>query len=286
MRKNGGEPSARGTDRGEEHVKLLVRLVWNGAGYAGYQAQNDEGAPKPSIQRTLTAAFSEGLGLPCRVTGCSRTDAGVHALGFAAAVDPAPGCEREGWLRIPVGRVHRAMRRFLPPDIAISGEAEADDGFHPRYSAVGKEYIYRMRDAVWPDPFSEGTAWRLSRPLPPDGVERMNRAASYLTGTHDYTSFMASGSKITDAVRTVTRLTAERRGEEIVLTAAADGFLYNMVRILAGTLADCAMGTFEPEEAAGILAAGDRRRAGRTAPAHGLYLSRVEYDPPVEWVLL
>ncbi len=263
-------------------MKLLVKLIWNGAGYAGYQAQNDEDAPKPSIQRTLTAAFSEGFGFPCRVTGCSRTDAGVHALGFCAAVEPAREHGAD-WLRIPVGRVHRAMRTHLPPDIAIAGEAAVPDEFHPRYSAVGKEYRYRMNDAPWDDPFCAGRAWRLPKPLPPDGVERMNRAAARLVGRRDFSSFMAAGSKITDATRCVTVLNAVRTGHEITLTASADGFLYHMVRILAGTLADCAWGSVEPEDFDGILAARDRRRAGRTAPAHGLYLARVDYDPPIDW---
>ena len=263
-------------------MKLLVKLIWNGAGYAGYQAQNDDAAPKPSIQRTLTAAFSEGFGFPCRVTGCSRTDAGVHALGFCAAIEPSEA--QEDWLRIPVGRVHRAMRRFLPPDIAIAGEAAVPDDFHPRYSAVGKEYVYRMNDAPWDDPFSAGTSWHLPRPLPPDGVGRMNRAAAYFVGRRDFSSFMAAGSKITDAVRCVTALNVTRTGREITLTVSADGFLYHMVRILAGTLADCAWGSIEPEDMASILEARDRTRAGRTAPAHGLYLARVAYDPPIQWI--
>ncbi|MCR4905741.1 MAG: tRNA pseudouridine synthase A [Clostridiales bacterium] len=268
-------------------MKLLLKLIWNGAGYAGYQAQNDEDAPKPSIQRTLTAVFSEGFGFPCKVTGCSRTDAGVHALGFCAAVEPADPAEaRDGWLRIPVGRVHRAMRAVLPPDIAIAGEAAVPDDFHPRYSAVGKEYVYRMNDAPWDDPFAAGTAWHLPRPLPPDGVDRMNRAAAYFVGRRDFTSFMAAGSKITDATRCVTALCVTRSGHDLALTVAADGFLYHMVRILAGTLADCAWGTIEPEDMAAILTARDRTRAGRTAPAHGLYLARVDYDPPIDWLCL
>ena len=266
-------------------MKLLLKLIFNGSGYSGYQAQNDEAAPKPSVQRVLTAAFSEGFGFPCRVTGCSRTDAGVHATGFCAAVEPAPesGEDPADWLRIPVGKVHRAMARFLPPDIAVCGEAEAPDGFHPRYSAVGKEYTYRMTDTVWRDPFSEGTAWRLPAPVTDEGFVRMKRAASYIPGTRDFTSFMAAGSKITDARRTVYALNRSRTGHEIGLTAEADGFLYHMVRIIAGTLADCARGSIDPDALPAILEAKDRSRAGRTAPAHGLFLSRVDYGFPIAW---
>lgn len=267
-------------------MKLLCKIMFDGSGYAGYQAQNDDASPKPSIQRTLTAAFSEGFGFPCRVTGCSRTDAGVHATGFCLTAEPArdpgepPG---EDWLRIPVGRVHRAMARFLPPDISICGEAAVPDSFHPRYCAVGKQYRYRMTDAPWRDPFSDRTSWHLSAPVTDEGFERMERAASFIPGKRDFTSFMAAGSKIADATRTVTALTVERRGHEITVTAEADGFLYNMVRIIAGTLADCARGTLDPGSLPGILEAKDRSRAGRTAPARGLFLSRVDYPFPIDW---
>ncbi len=266
-------------------MKLLVKLMYVGSAFCGYQAQNDEAAPKPSVQRVLTRAFSECLGFPCAVTGCSRTDAGVHATGFCAAVEPREA-RGDRWLPIPVGRVHRAMDRFLPPEIAIAGEAAVGDDFHPRYSALGKEYRYRMTDAPWRDPFSARVAWRLPRPLPPDGTDRMNRAAAHLLGTHDFTSFMAAGSKITDATRTLRALEVRREGESITLFAAADGFLYHMVRILAGTLADCAYGTLEPEDFQAILAARDRSRAGRTAPAHGLCLTRVDYGRPIDWLCL
>ena len=264
-------------------MKLLLKLIYNGAGYAGYQAQNDEAAPKPSVQRVLTRAFSDCFGFPCAVTGCSRTDAGVHATGFCATVEPKDRTDPDGWLRIPVGRVHRAVRMYLPPDIAVAGEALVPDSFHPRYSAVGKEYVYRMFDLPHDDPFRAGTAWKLPRPLPPDGTDRMNRAAAHLIGTHDFSSFMAAGSKITDARRTLTVLNVTRQDHDLTLTAAADGFLYHMVRILAGTLADCACGTFEPDDLPDVLAAKDRSRAGRTAPAHGLFLTRVDYAEPIAW---
>ena len=264
-------------------MKLLLKIMYNGAGYAGWQAQNDEALPKPSLQRVLTASFSACFGFPVKITGCSRTDAGVHALGFCAAVEPAGEHDPDEWLRIPVGKVHRAANRFLPEDVSVCGEVSVPDDFHPHYSAVGKTYVYRMTDTLWRDPFEEGRAWHLPRPLPPDGVERMQRAASWLCGTRDFTSFMAAGSKITDARRTVYALNLSRTGHEIVLTAEADGFLYHMVRIIAGTLADCARGAIDPDDLPAILEAKDRSRAGRTAPAHGLFLSRVDYGFPIDW---
>ena len=267
-------------------MKLLLKLMFVGTAYAGWQAQDDSRSPKPSLQRTLTAAFSECFGEPMRVTGCSRTDAGVHALGYCAAVEPEGPHDPEDWLRIPVGRVHRAMARHLPDDIALAGEASVPDSFHPRYSAVGKTYVYRMTDTVWRDPFEAGGAWRLPKPLPPDGVDRMKEAAARIPGTRDFTAFMAAGSKIADARRTVTSLTVERREHVILLTVSADGFLYHMVRIIAGTLADCGYGAMEPGDVSAALEARDRSAAGRTAPACGLYLSSVDYGYPVPWLCL
>ena len=264
-------------------MKLLLKLMFNGENYAGWQAQDDSRSPKPSLQRTLTAAFSECFGESMRITGCSRTDAGVHAAGYCMTAEPAPLHDPDAWLSVPVGKVHRAMARFLPDDISIAGEAAVPDSFHPRYSAVGKTYVYRMTDSPWRDPFEAGRAWHLPKPLPPDGVERMRRAASYIPGTRDFTSFMAAGSKITDARRTVKTLTVERRERAILVTVSADGFLYHMVRIIAGTLADCAAGSTDPDSVPAVLDAMDRSAAGRTAPACGLYLDSVDYGFPIPW---
>ncbi len=264
-------------------MKLLLKLMFNGGYYAGWQAQDDSRSPKPSLQRTLTAAFSECFGEPMRITGCSRTDAGVHALGYCATAEPAGEHDPDAWLRIPPGKVHRAMARHLPDDIALTGEAAVPDSFHPRYSAAGKTYVYRMTDTVWRDPFEAGRSWQLPRPLPPDGMDRMRRAASYIPGTRDFTSFMAAGSKITDARRTVKSLTVDREGSAILVTVSADGFLYHMVRIIAGTLADCALGSRDPDEIPDVLDALDRSAAGRTAPACGLYLAAVDYGFSIPW---
>lgn len=264
-------------------MKLLLKLMFNGAGYSGFQAQNDEAASKPSIQRTLTAAFSEGFGVPMKITGCSRTDAGVHATGFVVTAEPAGEHDPDGWLSIPVGKVHRAMARCLPPDISIAGEAAAPDSFHPRYSAVGKTYVYRMTDTPWRNPFEEGFSCRVSFPIGEKGFDRMRRAAEAIPGTRDFSAFMAAGSKIVDARRTVTRLTLDRRDHDIRMTVSANGFLYHMVRIMAGTLIDCARGTLDPASIPAILDAKRRELAGRTAPACGLYLTDVDYGAPIPW---
>lgn len=259
-------------------MKLILKIKYDGHGYAGYQSQPD----MPSVQGTLTDALSKALGQRCSVTGCSRTDAGVHALGFVAAVEPV-GEHDTDWLKIPVGKVHRAAARYLPSDIAIVGEAEADNDFHPRYSVVSKEYVYRMIDSPAADPFLAHRAWHLKRRLSDDGIARMNACAEHIVGRRDFSSFMAAGSKITDAVREVYSLGVKRRGDFIELRISADGFLYNMVRIITGTLTDCAAGTMEPAEIADIIAAKDRTRAGKTAPPDGLYLSDVRYPYEIPW---
>lgn len=258
-------------------MKLLLKIRYDGTNYFGYQAQTE----RPSVQRTLTAALSDCFGFPCTVTGCSRTDAGVHALGFCAAVEPV---DKNNVITIPTGRVHHAVRRFLPSDISVCGEADVPDDFHPRYSVVSKEYLYRMYDSVYDDPFMNNRAWHLKHAITETGLSRMNEAAAHLVGTHDFTSFMATGSKITDARRTVYSLNVCRVGEGIELHISADGFLYNMVRIITGTLADCAAGTIEPGDIPKILEKRNRSAAGRTAPPYGLYLADVRYDREIDWV--
>lgn len=261
-------------------MKLLLKILYNGRDFMGYQFQPDV----RTVQGTLTNAVSSCFGYPVKITGCSRTDAGVHALGFCCTAEPAG--EHDGtWLRIPVGKVHRALSRFLPEDIAVAGESEVPDEFHPRYSVVSKEYIYRMYDTVGTDPFLTGRAWHLKHPVTEEGLSRMNEGAAHLIGTHDFTSFMATGSKIEDARRTIESLRVSREGKMLTLRVRADGFLYNMVRIITGTLTDCAHGTIDPRDLGRILDSRDRCAAGKTAPADGLYLNDVTYDREILWKL-
>ena len=262
-------------------MKLLLKIAYIGTHYAGYQAQPD----LPSVQVTMTEAVSRAFGFPCTVTGCSRTDAGVHALGFCAAVSPKdPDTAASDWLKIPCGRVHRLLAHELPDDIAVVGEAVIeDDDFHPRYSVREKTYEYRMYDTPAEDPFRCGRAWHLKRPITDAGLARMNEAAAHLVGRHDFSSFMAAGSKIEDAARTIRSIGIVRDGNGLTLTVTADGFLYHMVRIITGTLVDVAAGTMEPDDMTAVLDACDRTRAGRTAPPDGLYLADVCYDRPIGW---
>lgn len=254
-------------------MKLLLRIAYDGKNYCGFQKQ-DNGL---SVQEALTDAFTKTLGFPCHVTGSSRTDAGVHALGFCATVVPAERVA-DDWLTIPPAKFHRAAKRYLPQDIAITGACTVSDDFHPRYSVVGKTYVYRISDLPWHDPFCTDRVWETFVPFTELQVAHMQQVGQVLVGKHDFASFMASGSKITDPTRTITNLTVQRTGEgKIELRVSADGFLYNMVRIITGTLWEFGKTLRPIEEMEKILSAKDRTKAGKTAPAHGLYLEEVEY---------
>lgn len=264
-------------------MKLLLKIMYDGTEYSGYQAQRGS----RTVQSMLTECISECFGMRMNVTGCSRTDAGVHATGFCAAVEPYAELNRgDGWLKIPVGRVHRALFEYLPDDISVCGEAQVGDDFHPRYCAVSKSYIYKMYDSPYSDPFLKNRAWHLNRSLTDSGIELMNEAAGHIIGKHDFTSFMTTGSKITDAKRTVYSLDVMRHGGIVEFHISADGFLYNMVRIIAGTLVDCTQAVYKPDDIEKIIKARDRSAAGRTAPACGLYLNEVRYDREINWTIL
>lgn len=256
-----------------------MRISYDGGAYHGFQYQPNA----LSVQQVLTEAISGVMGFPCSVTGCSRTDAGVHAIGFCAAVEPS-GTERcgDGWCPVPTARVPAALNAVLPRDIAVTGAVECSDGFHPRYSVISKEYMYLLCDGEYPDPFRRSYAYHLRRRLSDGDIARMNDAAQPLLGRHDFSAFMASGSSVKNTVRHLMRLEALRLdGNTVAVYARADGFLYNMVRILTGTLLDAAAGKISPEDTAEILRLGDRSRAGSTAPAHGLYLLTVDYGEDI-----
>ncbi len=244
-------------------MKLLIELSFLGTAYCGFQVQKNG----VSIQQTVQEAAEKLFG-PVALTGCSRTDSGVHARSFYCTV------EGEGCGRIPPERVPLALKSLLPPDIAAKSARAVDSSFHPRYSAKGKEYRYLILNSRIRDPFLEGRVYRCPVEL---DAERMNALAAGFVGRHDFAAFMAAGSSITDTVRTVSRCGVQRDGELVVFSVAADGFLYNMVRIMAGTLIDLSLGRLGDRSIADIIASRDRGRAGFTAPPEGLYLWEVYY---------
>ena len=247
-------------------MKYLLTIAYDGRRYCGYQVQKNG----VSVQEMLGKAAAAVFGRPCPITGCSRTDSGVHALDFKATLETyedAPG--------IPTDKIAIAMNCYLPEDIAVREVLEVSDSFHPRYDAKIKEYRYLIHNAKARDPFLAGRAYHYPRPLD-EGV--MERAAAHFVGTHDFAACMASGSDVTDTVRTVYSCEVSRKGDTLMIHVSGNGFLYNMVRIMVGTLISVSEGRIQPEDIPAVLASRDRRRAGATAPACGLYLYRVTYE--------
>lgn len=252
-------------------MKLLIKIRYNGAAYCGYQVQPNA----PSIQQKLNEAARVLFGFDCDIVGCSRTDSGVHANAFCATV--AKKGTEELSTAIPLQKLPLAMSAHLPEDIAVFDAAWVPSNFHPRYDVVEKEYVYRIYNSPVRNPFEEGRAAHVPRKIDDEGLQRMQKAAAMLVGKQDFAAYMAQGSTVATTVRTVTNSMVERDGDLILYRVAADGFLYNMVRILMGTLLDVGLGKLSPEEIPHITASGDRAKAGMTMPAHGLYLNRVVY---------
>lgn len=242
---------------------IKITLEYDGTNYSGWQIQKNT---EQTIQQILQDALSEINKSPVKVTGASRTDAGVHALGQVANFKLD--------VPIPLARIPMALNSLLPEDIVCKEAWEVDLDFHARYDAKGKMYRYRILNQAQPSVFIRNYVYHYSYPL---DLNLMREAASYLKGTHDFNSFQASGSSIRNTVRTIEKLEVIDRAPEVWIEVKGDGFLYNMVRIIAGTLIEVASGKILPDRVKDILAARDRTRAGFTAPARGLILLKVYY---------
>jgi tRNA pseudouridine38-40 synthase len=249
-------------------MKYLCEVRYVGTHFHGFQVQPN----KRTVQGVLCEAAKAAFECPVRVTGCSRTDSGVHAEGFCLTLEP-----EDGVCRIPPEKLPLAMRTYLPPDLSVARARLVEDGFHPRYDAVKKEYTYKIYAERVMDPFLYQRVWHMPIPFLPDALERMNRAAADLVGTHDFSAFRTEGSDPPSLVRTIDHCAVRREGSFYVLSVAADGFLYNMVRIITGTLVAVGIGHLESDAVKKILESRDRSQAGPTAPPDGLYLSHVFY---------
>lgn len=247
-------------------MKYFAKIKYLGTAFHGFQVQPG----LRTVQGELNNALNQAFGLPCKVTGCSRTDAGVHANEFCLTVECEGGT-------IPADKLPIAVARFLPTDLSLFYAEECDNAFHPRYDVREKEYLYRIINRPIYDPFEFGRAWFLSRPVSDEGLLLMQSAAKHFIGRYDFSTFMSEGSDVEDTVRTVTALSVERNGDLIEIRISADGFLYNMVRIIVGTLTEVAFGRISPDDIVDIINSHDRSRAGMTAPAEGLYLNKVVY---------
>ncbi len=247
-------------------MRYFAKIKYLGTDFHGFQVQPD----KRTVQGELCEALPKALGVPCRVTGCSRTDAGVHANEFCITVD-------SDGATVPSDKLPLSVARFLPPDLSLYYSTSCADDFHVRYDCVSKEYLYRIKNASVYDPFEYGRAWFLPRTINEEALDNMRRAASHILGEHDFRCFMADGSDTEDTVRSVHYINIDKNGDLIEIRICANGFLYNMVRIIVGTLVEVAYGRISPDDLKTIILGLDRRNAGPTAPAFGLFLNKVNY---------
>ena len=272
--------------------RILLVIAYDGTNYHGWQAQNDVGAV-PTIEGALLTALGQLIpGEMPAIIGASRTDSGVHAKGNVATFDT--NCT------IPTENFPRALNRYLPEDIRIMQAREVPSDFHPRYTPHRKTYEYHIDNARIPDPLKRLYSYSFTYPV---DIDRMREAAGYLTGTHDFTSFVNPDSQVFqhggDAVRTIYLIEIERIGRnqvidgwsheedfeqtdnrenEIVIRISGSGFLYHMIRIIVGTLLDIGVGRKTPSDIPKILDAKDRTKAGPTVPAKGLCLVDLDYS--------
>lgn len=247
-------------------MKYLLTIAFDGRAYCGYQVQKNG----ISVQETLGRAAEGVFHCACSVTGCSRTDSGVHAKDFKATLDVPSEAPQ-----IPPERTVMALNALLPSDIAVLDAIEVEDSFHARYAVTEKEYRYTVWNSRVRNPFLFGYAYHVPTRL---DVDKMQEAAKAFLGTHDFASFMAAGSKVSDTVRTLYDLRVWREGDTVTFSVTGDGFLYHMVRILVGTLIAVSEGRLSKSDIPVILEKKDRTQAGPTAPACGLCLYRVSYD--------
>ena len=241
---------------------IALRLSYTGTAYHGWQVQKNA----VSVAETLEKALSFVVNHPVKVTGAGRTDAGVHARGQVASVHLPEGYTPQ--------EVQNYLNRYLPEDVAVVDVVEVGERFHARLSATGKEYRYHIRMGSVPDVFARKYQYRVEEPL---DLAAMERAAGYLTGKHDFRSFCGNRRFKKSTVREVFHIGVEVCGSDLTLIYRGDGFLYNMVRILTGTLLEVGLGQRTPESMVDILEARERTAAGKTAPAQGLVLQEVYY---------
>ena len=243
--------------------RVLLVVAYDGTAYNGWQLQPGT----PTIEGELNKALSSLLGEEIRVIGASRTDSGVHALCNIAVFDTNA--------RIPAEKISYALNQRLPEGIRIQKSLEVAEDFHPRHCNSKKTYEYRILNREFPLPTKRLYAHFTYVPL---DVELMRMGAKYLVGEHDFKSFCATAAVVETTIRTITDIGVEKDGDEIVIRVSGTGFLYNMVRIIAGTLIEVGRGNYRPQKVQEILEAKDRQAAGPTAPANGLTLVKYEFE--------
>ncbi len=242
---------------------IALFLKYDGTAYHGWQIQKNA----RTVEETIELAAARVVGHPVHLTGCGRTDAGVHARVYVANFRTES--------RIPIDRLPYALNTHLPQDILIYDAREVHDGFNAIGSCVRKEYTYQIYNSRMRDPFYVNRAWFYPKHLD----ERiMRRAAEQFVGTHDFAAVRSVGTDVKSTVRTVHHFEVERQGELIFCRICANGFLYNMARAMTGTVVYAAEGKIDPEEIGAILKSGNRTAAGPTVPPGGLFMTQLWYD--------
>ena len=245
---------------------IALFLTYLGTDYHGWQMQKN----LPTVQETLEKAAAMVVGHPVHVTGCGRTDAGVHAKCYVANFRTSS--------TIPVDRLPYALNTHLPVDIVVTRAFEEHDDFNAIGSCARKEYTYVIYNSRVRDPFYVNRAWFYPKHL---DETVMQAAANEFVGTHDFAAVRSVGTEVRSTVRTVYYYDIERQGNLIYLRVCANGFLYNMARAMAGTVVYAAEGKIQPKQIADILNVGNRRAAGPTVPPGGLYMTHLWYDDGV-----
>lgn len=242
---------------------IALFLTYEGTAYHGWQVQKKD----VTIGQTMEEAAAAIVGHPVKMTGCGRTDAGVHAKKYVANFRTTS--------TIPVERLPYAMNTHLPEDIVVTGAMDVHEDFNAIGSCVKKEYTYLIYNSRIRDPFYVNRAWFYPKHL---DENIMQQAASQFVGTHDFAAVRSVGTDVKSTVRTVYYYNVERKGDLIELKVCANGFLYNMARAMAGTVVYAAEGKIRPEEIGALLEAGNRTAAGPTVPPGGLYMTKLWYD--------
>lgn len=241
---------------------LKLKLMYNGKAYHGWQVQ----ANADTVQGRIEAAIESVFGNRLTVYGCSRTDAGVHANEYF--------CNFRTEKNIPCNAVVKALNVNLPDDIAVLDCEEVSDGFHSRFNCKSKRYVYKIWNTEIKNPFLTHTAYHYKYKL---NEILLDEAAKGFIGTYDFSAFCSAGSSVADTVRTVNSAFVVRQGDTVIFSVEADGFLYNMVRIMVGTLININECKIDKNSVIDIIESKNRLRAGVTAPPQGLYLDKVYY---------
>lgn len=245
-------------------MRVLLTVAYDGSGYYGWQRQRGFVTVQQRLEEGLSALLKKDI----TVRGASRTDTGVHSLGQRAVFT-------DDTLTIPIEKIPYALNSFLPEDIVITAAEEVDESFHPQYSVTDKTYEYKILNADFKNPmlnrYTEFVRQRLD-------VDKMRLACPYFLGEHDFKAFCAAGGSSKTTVRSIYSLEVEKKDNIITIRINGNGFLYNMVRIVAGTLVYVGLGKIKPNEIDSIISSRDRTRAGKTLSPNGLTLMEVNYE--------